>query len=58
MAAQEVWLWKFADSTNIADAHADRNIYSCMNVDRLHQLLQGIFKDHSCQRIVGFLKDV
>jgi len=47
MAAEEVGLWKFADCPNFANAHAGCNIYVCMNVDRLHQLLKGLFKDHT-----------
>jgi len=57
-AAEEVGLWKFADCPNFADAHAGCNIYSCMNVDRLHQLLKGLFKDHTWEWIVSFLKDI
>jgi len=56
-AAEEVWLWEFADCPNFADAHAGCNIYSCMNVDRLHQLLKGLFEDHTWEWNVGFLKD-
>jgi len=29
-----------------------------MNVDQLHQLLKGLFKDHSWTWIVSFLKDI
>ena len=29
-----------------------------MNVDRLHQLLKGLFKDHTWEWIVSFLKDI
>jgi len=57
-AAEEVWLWKFADYPNFADAHVGCNIYSCMNVDRLHQLLKALFKDHTREWIVSFLKDI
>ena len=57
-AAEEVVLWKFANCPNFADAHAGCNIYSCMNVDRLHQLLKGLFKDHTWEWIVSFLKDI
>jgi len=56
-AAEEVGLWKFADCPNFADAHAGCNIYSCMNVDWLHQLLKGLSKDHTWEWIVSFLKD-
>ncbi|KAF8244558.1 hypothetical protein K440DRAFT_507416, partial [Wilcoxina mikolae CBS 423.85] len=34
------------------------NIYASMNVDRLHQLLKGIFKDHTWEWMVDFLKDI
>jgi hypothetical protein len=57
-AAEEVGLWKFADCPNFANAHAGFNIYSCMNVDWLHQLLKGLFKDHTWEWIVSFLKDI
>jgi hypothetical protein len=57
-AAMEVGLWKFADFPNFADAHADCDIYSCMNVDLLHLLLKGLFKDHTWEWIVSFLKDI
>jgi hypothetical protein len=58
MAAEsEVGLWKIADCPNFADADVGGNIYSCMNVDQLHQLLKGLFKDHTWEWIVGFLKD-
>jgi hypothetical protein len=29
-----------------------------MNVNRWHQQLQGKFEDHTCESIVGFLKDI
>ena len=29
-----------------------------MNVDRLHQLLKGLFKDYTWEWIVSFLKDI
>ena len=57
-AAAEVGLWKFADCPNFADAHAGCNIYSCMNVDHLHQLLKGLFIDPNWEWIVSFLKDI
>jgi len=50
--------WKFADCLNFANAHAGCNIYSCMNVDRLHQLLKGLYKDPTWEWIVSFLKDI
>jgi hypothetical protein len=46
-AAEEVGLWKFANCPNFANTHAGCNIYSCMNVVRLHQLRKGLFKDHA-----------
>jgi len=58
MAAEAVWLWKFACCPHLPDAHAGCNIYSCMNVDWLHQLLKGLFKDHTWEWIVSFLKDI
>jgi hypothetical protein len=57
-AAEELGLSKFADCPNFADAHAGCNIYSCMNVDWLHQLPKGLFKDHTWEWIVSFLKDI
>jgi len=57
-AAEEVGLWKDADCPNFADAHAGWNIYSCWNVDRLHHLLKGLFKDHIWESIVGFLEGI
>jgi hypothetical protein len=57
-AAEEVALWKFADCAHFADAHAGCNIYSCMNVDWLHQLLKGLCKDHTWEWIVSFLKEM
>jgi len=58
MAAEEMGLWKFADCPHFTDAHAGCNIYSCMNIAWLHQLLKGLFKDHTWDWIVGFLKDI
>jgi len=46
-AAAEVGLWKFAEGTNFANAHAGFDIYDCMNVDRWHQLLNGLLKDYT-----------
>ncbi|KAF8247199.1 hypothetical protein K440DRAFT_551742 [Wilcoxina mikolae CBS 423.85] len=57
-AANDVGLWKFENCPNLADAHADCNIYTSMNVDRLHQLLKGVFKDHTWEWMVDFLKDI
>jgi hypothetical protein len=57
-AVEEVGLWKFADCPNFANAHSGSNIYSCMNVDRLHQLLKGLCKYHAWEWIVSFLKDI
>jgi hypothetical protein len=57
-AAEEVGLWKFADCPNFANAHAGCNIFSCRNVDWLHQLLKCLFQDHTCKWIVSFLKDI
>jgi len=58
MAAEEVGLWKFANCPNFADAHAGCDTYSCMNVDRLHQPLMDLFKNHTWEWIVCFLKDI
>jgi len=49
---------KCTDCPNFADAHSGCNIYSCMNVDRLHQLLKVLFKDHTWEWIVDVLKDI
>jgi len=57
-AAEEVGLWKIANCQNFADAHAGCNIYCLMNVDWLHQLLKGLFKDHTWEWIVSFLEDI
>ncbi|KAF8245003.1 hypothetical protein K440DRAFT_557281 [Wilcoxina mikolae CBS 423.85] len=57
-AANDVGLWKFENCPNVADVHADCNIYASMNVDRLHQLLKGIFKDHKWEWMVDILKDI
>ena len=48
----------FADCPNFADAYAECNVYSGMNVDWLHQLLIGLFKDHTWAWIVSFLKGI
>jgi hypothetical protein len=58
VGADKVGLWKFADYLNFANAHADIHLYSCMNVDWLHQLLKGMFQDHTREWIVHFLKDI
>jgi len=57
-AAEEVGLGKFADCSNFADAPAGCNIYSCMKVDWLHQLLKGLFKAHTWEWIASFLKHI
>jgi len=57
-APVQMELWKFADCPNFADAHAGCYIYNCMNVDRLHQLLKRLFKYHTWEWIVCFLKDI
>jgi hypothetical protein len=57
-ALDEVGLWKFADCPNFADAHTGCNIDSSINVYWLHQPLNGLFKDHTWEWIVGFLKDI
>ncbi|KAF8241226.1 hypothetical protein K440DRAFT_574364, partial [Wilcoxina mikolae CBS 423.85] len=57
-AANDVGLWKFENCPNFADAHAGCNIYASMNVDRLHQFLKGVFKDHTWEWMVDFLKDI
>jgi hypothetical protein len=58
LAAEEIGLWKISNCPNFADAHAGCSIYSCMNVDWFHQLLNGLFKDHTWEWNVGFLKDI
>jgi len=58
MAAEEVGLWKFADCPNFTNALVGCNINSCMDVDRLHQLLKGMVKYHTWKWIVGFLNDI
>ncbi|KAF8241535.1 hypothetical protein K440DRAFT_570007 [Wilcoxina mikolae CBS 423.85] len=57
-AANDVGLWKFENCPIFADAHADCNIYASMNVDQLHQLLKGVFKYHTWEWMVDFLKDI
>jgi len=34
------------------------NIYSCMKFDWLHQLVQGLYNDHTWEWIVGFLEHI
>jgi hypothetical protein len=53
-----VGLWKFADYSNFADAHAGCNIYSFLILDWLHQLLKSSFRVHTGEWIVSFLKDI
>jgi len=48
----------FDDGPNIASAHLQYIISSCMNVDWLHQLLKGLFKYDIWAWIVGCLKDI
>ena len=48
----------FADCPHFADALPGCNIYSCVNVDWLRQLLNGLFNDHTWEWIVSFLKDI
>ncbi|KAF8253551.1 hypothetical protein K440DRAFT_533531, partial [Wilcoxina mikolae CBS 423.85] len=57
-AANDVGLWKFENCPNFADANAGCNIYVSMNIDRLHQLLKGVFKDHTWEWMVDFLQDI
>jgi len=33
-------------------------MYGCMNIEQLHQLLNGPFKNHTWEWIVGLLKDI
>jgi len=58
MAPGEVGEWKIADCPNLADGCECCSIYSCMNVEQLHQLLQGLFQDHTWEWIVDILKDI
>ncbi|KAF8245054.1 hypothetical protein K440DRAFT_556748 [Wilcoxina mikolae CBS 423.85] len=57
-AANDVGLWKFENCPNFANAHAGCNINTSMNVDRLDQLLKDVFKDHTWEWMVDFLKDI
>jgi len=56
--AEEVSLWKFPNYSNFADAHVHYTVYRRMTVDRLPQLLQGSFNEHTCEWIVGNLKNI
>jgi hypothetical protein len=47
-----------AYSPNFTNAHAGCIIYSCMIVDRLHQLPKVLFTHHTWEWIVSFLKDI
>ena len=51
-------LWKFENCPIFADAYVGCNIYASMNVDQLHQLLKGVFKDHIWEWMVAFLKHI
>jgi hypothetical protein len=57
-ADEEVGLWKFTDGPNFADAYAGCNIYSCINIDRLQQLLKSLLDDHRWEWVVGFLNNI
>jgi len=48
----------FANIPKFANAHAGYNIYRLMNVDRLHQLLECLFKEYTWDLIVGCLKNI
>lgn len=58
MPVEEVGLGKFTDCPNCTDAHAGCNWYSCLNIDQLHQLLKGWFKDHTRKWIVVSLETI
>jgi len=58
IAAEEVGRWTFADWPNCAHANQCCDIYWCMSVDWLHQLLKGLFRDHTWEWIGGFLNDI
>jgi len=53
-----VGLRNVANCQNFTDDHGGCNIYSCMNIDWLHQLLNGIFKNYTWECSVGLLKDI
>jgi len=57
-AVDKVGLSIIAECPNFTDTHAGFNIYSCMNVDWLYQLLKGLFNSYPWEWIVGSLKNI
>lgn len=56
--AKKIGQWKISGLENFASFHLDCNIFECMNTDRLHQLLKGVFKDHTWTWVMALLTKI
>lgn len=56
--AASLGYWKFTDFAPFSDFHEGCDIFSCIGVDRLHQLLKGVFHDHAWKWVMKMLESI
>ena len=56
--AASLGYWKFPDFAPFSDCHEGCDIFSCIGVDRLHQLLKGVFHDHAWKWVIKMLESI